>query len=94
MLGKEQRAQKRLLQKSGQIIAASKVAVLHAAACRAKIDLSSGFYIQLLFGQTLAQIYQILLLWCYRVGMFRETVNLYCERCFLNLPSLFLILLG
>ncbi|WP_314041434.1 hypothetical protein [Campylobacter showae] len=24
----------------------------------------------------LAQIYQILLLWCYRVGMFRETINL------------------
>ena len=65
MLGKEQRAQKRLLQKSGQIIAASKVAVLHAAACRAKIGSSSGLHIQFITLVTLAQIYQILLLWRY-----------------------------
>ncbi|WP_314071213.1 hypothetical protein [Campylobacter showae] len=38
-------SQKRLLQKSGQVIAASKAAVLHAAACRAKFDSSSGFHI-------------------------------------------------
>ena len=42
----------------------------------------------------LAQIYQILLLCGYRAGLLCETVNLYFERYFLNLPSLFLILLG
>jgi hypothetical protein len=42
----------------------------------------------------LAQIYQILLIWRRHAGLLRETVNLYFERYFLNLPSLFLILLG
>ena len=62
MLGKEQRAQKRPLQKSRQINRAgsSKVSILSVwPLVKAKFDLSSGSHIQFIIWPTLAQIYQI-----------------------------------